>query len=283
MATGVNIRSAWVFKKGPAAQGHDEIRKQCSLPANSYEMWSAWWFDSGTALTKDLADTLTISDSITNLLGKQFTDTLTLSDSLDKTYNLNKSDTLLTSDQISKLTEMTRGDYYYITDSFSTVLIRNLVKELSDSIRLTDNKSIGSEKKVSDSVSLSDSINKQVSKLCNDTITFLDNLLKENKKNITLSDVFNITDAVIKESGYIRTLSDSVAISDQVANIYMDRVLKMINSIYPFAYLSGNSHKHLSIKTSTRKSETVVPEVTRELIVKYSSRKNLKIISRYGL
>ena len=168
-------------------------------------------------------------------------------------------------------------------DSYNVLLIRNLVKELFDSITLTDNKSIGSQKEVSDSVSLSDSINKQVSKLFNDTITLLDSLLKENKKNITLSDVFNITDAVLKEAGYIRTLNDSVTISDQVANIYMDRVLKMINTIYPFAYLSGNSHKHLNIKTSIKKSETVTPEVTRELVVKYSSRKNLKIISRYGL
>lgn len=250
------------------------------------QTWYHFWFDSidaGSVLNKSISDILSITDSLTKLTSNRITESISTTDSIDREYFITKSDTLLTSDQKSQLISKIQSDNLYLLDSYDVLSIRNLVKELSDSLSLVDNKTTLFEKVLGEQVNLSDSVNKQVYKLYNDTIGALDNLLKENKKNISLSEVLNISDTVSRQGLFSRTLTDNITTYDIASNIYLDRILKIVNTINPFLSISTISYKNLNISSSMQKSDTIIPEEVRELNIKSSSRKNLKILSRHVL
>lgn len=250
------------------------------------QMWYHFWFDSvnaGSVLNKSISDTLSVTDSLTKLPGNRITESISTTDSIDREYFITKSDTLLTSDQKSQLISKIQSDNLYILDYYNVLLIRNLVKELSDSLSIVDNKTTLFDKVSPEHVNLSDSVNKQVYKLCTDTLGALDNLLKENKKNISLSEVLNISDTVSRQGMFSRTLTDNITTNDIASSLYLDRILKIVNTINPFLSISTISYKNLNISSSMQKSDTITPEEVRELNIKSSSRKNLKILSRHGL
>jgi len=165
----------------------------------------------GAALTKDLADTVTLSDAIVKApkLGKA--DTVTLSDAIAKAMGLNKADIATLSDAVSKKPGKFVADTVTLSEGFNALKILALF--LADTVTLSDSitrKAMGLGK--ADTVTLSDSAGKSVAISKSDTVTLTDAISKKPGK--ALADTVTLSDNVGKGIG--KALADTVTTADAI-------------------------------------------------------------------
>lgn len=186
----------------------------------------------GSALTQNLADTISFSD-ITGLeLGKMNNDTLTLTDSLIKGVEKTNNDTISLSDSkllqlgkfmsdiltLSDAISIERGIIINLADSLSlsdNVSLKEIGKALTDILTLTDIISKESNLSKNDSLSLTDSVFKDITKTLSDQITLSDTILKN--ISLSLSDGISLVDAILIEKVLLLQLADSITFSDTVS------------------------------------------------------------------
>lgn len=151
--------------------------------------------DSNTrtsTFSRSLADSATITDAISNKPTKNLSDTITTSDSSLRSISKALSDTVTSSDSTSKAVVSNRSDSVVISD----VIIKSPAKILADSVTPSDIISKLPTKKLSDSVTTSDAIVRSTVLNKSDTVI--------------VSDAFNTT------SVYVKTLGDTVVVSDGI-------------------------------------------------------------------
>lgn len=132
-------------------------------------------FSSSTLWTQALADTITLSDSLSkHSIGKALADTITLSDGISRVWHsfLSLSDTITISDSVKDTVGKALSDVITVTDSIGMAF----GKALSDIITLSDSISNGIRLVFADTITLSDSIIKTIGKKLNDIITLSDSL-----------------------------------------------------------------------------------------------------------
>lgn len=147
------------------------------LAGNEANLVAYWPFEAslgGTALTQNLSDTITLSDSLSSkAVGKSFSDSITLSDALVNAVGKILADTVTLSDAIVNGVGKVLSDTITLSDSLTQ---KTIGKVLEDTIALTDSIVKAFSKTLSDTVTLTDSIVRGMVKLLSDTITLSDRL-----------------------------------------------------------------------------------------------------------
>lgn len=92
----------------------------------------------GTAHTKNLNDTITLSDTVVKRVVSAKADTITLSDAVAKTVGITKSDSITLSDAIAKAVALTKADSLAMSD----VVAKAIGLASADTISLSDNISV---------------------------------------------------------------------------------------------------------------------------------------------
>jgi hypothetical protein len=190
----------------------------------SWSMSSHWWGigavslkpAAGGQLTKNLDETLTLSDAVVRGFGMSRADSLTLSDAIVKSFGMSRSDTITLSDAIAKLISTTKADTITLSDSFNAII--TLILALSDTITLSDarTRAIGLSK--ADSITLSDAIAKAVAFTRADTITLSDSINVIKALILSLSDSITLSDAATKSPRLSET--DMITLSDVISKAY---------------------------------------------------------------
>jgi len=192
-------------------------------------------------ILKPLSDSFSLSDIL--LRGRLLTDSISLTDlGIVKSTTKQLSETISLSDLIQKKTSHFLFDGFSLSDSLSKqssklltdnisltdYLIRGRI--LTDTISLTDNLTKQSSKLLTDNISLSDSFAKQTLKLLADTLSLVDSIAKQSSKLLT--DNISLSDVIIRG----RILVDTISLSDSLSKrtwkqlsetiSLIDRVLK---------------------------------------------------------
>ncbi len=167
----------------------------------------------GTAHTKDLNDSITLTDSEINSIGLAKSDSIAISDAFLKEFGLNKSDTVSLVDSLeNKEIGLNKSDSTSLTDSLAS---KDMGLSKSDTINLSDAVAKVINIAQSDTISLSDNFNSLLILLLalSDTINMADSIAKE--AGLAKSDALTISDAIItKEIGLNK--ADSISISDSL-------------------------------------------------------------------
>ena len=112
----------------------------------------------GTAHTKNLSDTITLSDAISKAPGLGKTDTAALSDAVAKAVGKLQSDTITLSDATARSVVVARADTLTLTEANT----KAVGKQQTDTITLSDFEShisgTGHTKSLSDTITLTDAI-----------------------------------------------------------------------------------------------------------------------------
>lgn len=132
---------------------------------------------TGNNLTKDLADSISVNDSIGKGAELAKADSISVSDAQAKDIGLNKSDTIAISDSIANKVEKNLSESVSVSDSIS----KEPQKNLSDTVNVSDSKSFSIGKNLSDFVSVSDSFSRVV------------NWFKEIADSISVNDEISIS------------------------------------------------------------------------------------------
>ena len=190
-------------------------------------------FESGTAHEKALADSISMSDANSNLTGKALSDSVTMSEQFSSVsaYIRALNDTMNLSDANVKGISVNKEDSITLTDVFSKSLI--YLRSLSDSITLSDTIAKSIEIPRSDTMGLSDLRVSGVGLARSDSIILTDNhvsiiitLILNLSDSISMSDshtkgietskadTINLTDDFSRVISYLRSLSDSITLSD---------------------------------------------------------------------
>lgn len=241
MAIGVKLKSAWAFKKGPSAQGHDEVRKQTSIPANNYPMWEAWWLSSDSVLlTKNLTDSLTITETVSlqSVVVRIITDGLTITDNLS--------------------------------------VERNIIRQIEDSLSLSDTL-ISKEafKSFSDSFIISEQLAKEINKTQEDYIVISEVFNKDQNK--VFSDLVILTEDISKQVELNK--SDSLSFIDSLSQ-FIDRILVIISRIFGRTLnMSSSIYKNLIIDSSiTSNSVNIVNGIELDtMTIESTIKRNLTL------
>lgn len=167
---------------------------------------------AGSALTKDLTDTVSLSDALVKAPNLIKTDSMTMADSRSGRPNLIKSDTLTLSD--SKVTTFGK----VLTDSFT---IADMLGKLC-----------GLNK--AETISLADSLVKVFGKALTDNATLSDVLIKTSGKSLT--DLVTASDLLAKTIGLQKT--DTQVLSDMLARV---AVLNKADTLTLFDFLSKSA------------------------------------------
>lgn len=169
----------------------------------------AFGANGGSALTKNLSDTMTVADSIVKTPNLIKTDSMTMADSRSGRPNLIKSDTLTLADSKSTMTGK------ILTDSFT---ISDVLRKLCSLSK-------------ADTVSLADSLVKILGKNLTDNATLSDVLIKTTGK--TLTDLVTASDLLAKTIGLGK--SDTQLLSDLLTRV---AVLNKADTLTVFDFLS---------------------------------------------
>ena len=130
-------------------------------------------FAAGTAWTKSLSDTITLSDALSSkAIGKVLADTITISDAISRVWHafLSLSDTITITDSIGKLFTKVQTDIITLSDNVS----KTVGKVFTDTVTVTDNLFKAIAKGLADTITISDAIIKGLRKIFSDTITISD-------------------------------------------------------------------------------------------------------------
>ena len=149
----------------------------------------------GTAWTKNLSDSFSISDSISKAFGQV------------------QSDSMAVADVIGNAPSKNLVDSVSITDSFDRTV--DYVRVFNDLISITDSLAKESGLNLTDTLAIADSINiiKFLNIILNDTVTIGDAIAKG--ITLTKSDTQTITDGLVKFFGMNK--SDAVILADSIS------------------------------------------------------------------
>jgi hypothetical protein len=193
-------------------------------------------------LTKDLADSITLTDSIIRetRFARLLADSVTMIDTptREAVYNRTIPDSITLNDVIIKSISVVRDDTVTMSDGFSYVL--NIIggMALADALSLSDNIEAKAFSKVlSDSITLVDAVypvdSAVLSQVINDSVTMSDSIISKQLTKV-LSDTIILTDsrsnlvAIYPEDGVTITdsssvtkllqqlLDDSITLSDEI-------------------------------------------------------------------
>ena len=171
---------------------------------------------TGVAWTKSLSDTVAIADSIKKGIGVKRADNVALADSFGRQVDFVRTptDTVAIADVISKAIEIPLGDAVAITEA---ALVKDIGKGLADQVVITDSftRVVNFLRDLSDTVDITDSVSKAVSIPLSDVVAIADAISKE--PGLVLADQVTIADAISKQFGL--TLADSVAIADVIIKL----------------------------------------------------------------
>ena len=177
------------------------------------------YVSSGSALTKILSDTISLSDVITKNLGLNKPDTINLSDSIIKKLGLNKSDSISMSDTFINSFGLNKSDTINLSDGFSNVA--SFLRTFDDTISIADNFSNVASflRTLDDTINIADEATKEIGLNKDDTITLADNFSNVVSFLRTFDDTVNITDGFSNVVSFLRTYSDTVNIADDFSKV----------------------------------------------------------------
>ena len=221
---------------------------------------------SGNNLTKDLSDSITLSDNDAPELAinKNIADSVTLSDSDSYESAINKSiaDSVTLSDGQTTEAALERriDDSVTLSDNETTELAIN--KAIDDSVTLSDDDSDkvlaqALEKTLADAITLSDDDSNKIlaqalTKEIDDTVTLSDSDIRETGLNKSIDDVVVLSDNETTEAAYNRGVDDTVTLSD---NDTVERLIEI--NIDDSITLSDNDTEELS--------QTLVKDIDDEI------------------
>lgn len=139
--------------------------------------FTLYWDDlrpGGTLYTLTLTESLTLTDSLIKKATKLCSETLTIADTFLKSLSRQFSETLILTDTVEK--------------------IKIYLKELTESVSLTDVFRGIANKVLQETISLTDSISKLQNKVISETITLADSIIKKIHK--TFTETLTLTDVV---------------------------------------------------------------------------------------
>ena len=187
----------------------------------------------GSVLTKDLSDTVNLSEARVVTADKALSDTTNLSESFSRVVEFLRTytDTTNLSESISKAFDKASiSENITLSDSFSSLIEKIL--ELSDNLNLSDSMTKLFESVKADITNLSDLLTKDISTNRSDNISISEQyvnsleLLKEdsvtlndiltNFPNVGLADAIDLIDSLIND--FALSSSDSISISDVLIN-----------------------------------------------------------------
>ncbi len=165
---------------------------------------------------KPESDSTTLTDEITTKgIGLFKDDSVTLSDVFSRvsSFILGPSDSVTLTDQLSNSVGKSFADSITLSDAKALVV----AKGFTDSLTLSDATVRGVGKVFSDSSTLSDDLtSKTIGVFLSDSITLSDVLALVGQFVLSLSDTITLTDTATTTAGYSRTASDSVTLSDDI-------------------------------------------------------------------
>ena len=188
---------------------------------------------AGGALTKDLADTINLSDlsvflfglnksdsmSISDAqiknIGRPTTDTISISDGIAKNVGLSEFDFITMSDGVTKAPRLYKSDNVSLSDNISKVA--TFLRSLNDTINLSDEttKSYGTIK--TDTITMADNLASFIIAIIlnlNDTVNLSDDIVKN--VGAVQSDTINISDNFNRVIAYLKSFDDAIALSDLI-------------------------------------------------------------------
>jgi hypothetical protein len=212
----------------------------------------------GLLFQQIIDDSVSFTDSIISEFSLIESDVFTLSESIEKGIFINESDLLTYSDLIAK----EQGLMFTDPLSFTESLVKQLDKGIIDNVLFTELVSKSIDVKRSDSLTLSDIFDKIFN------------------KSLFISDIVSYSDSLLKEYSFFRNFDDSVNLTDNLRDRFLDRVLVIINRLSSATLnLSPVNHKLMNIESSIySKTPTIESEITSDVIsIESTIRKNLTI------
>jgi len=199
---------------------------------------------------ENLTDVVTLADSVTKKVSKTLSDSLTLAEVFDKTYNAKKtlSEQLTLYDADTKLFSKTVSDALSLEDVKQT----SVDKSLSDAITLVDSKALKTSLvkedvltiaeataksfsiTLSDSVSLNEETTKSSSKTISNSLELVDEINRNTSKSF--SDALTLAEEVSVKTIVIKTLTDSMSLSDEVGPFSVGKALSDELTLYDADY-----------------------------------------------
>lgn len=177
---------------------------------------------AGSALTKNLTDTMSLGDVLSKAAGKILLDSMSMADSSGKTSHRFLIDTMSMTDSLSKLTAKILADSFSISDSIVVSIVLSLT--LSDTESISDSMFKSAGIKRSDTIVLADAMISNNVKNIIDTMILTDTIRNSLSKNLT--DVMLINDSLMKALGLNKT--DVMAITD----VLFKSAVKSINEVF---------------------------------------------------
>jgi len=165
---------------------------------------------------KGFSESLSISDDFQYLRGLLLSETLTLSDAKAFTYGKNLSNTLSISDAIARTFGWKLSDSCAVSDAIATLKYIN--RNFSETLTISDDFKYLRGLDLSDSVSFSDSKSFIYGKNLSNTVTLNDLIRRQIGFIRTFSDTIAISDSCITSlyTAYFKTLSDTLALNDLI-------------------------------------------------------------------
>lgn len=182
--------------------------------------------------SRQLTESVTLSDNLTKLLLRIVTETISISDVLDLVVVFVKelSETLTLTDTVAKLTGKPLTEGVTLTDTQTHAITRSLIESLS----LTDLVSRLTSKTINESITLSDAITTAIVfvKLLTETLSLSDSTLKT--VNRSLLEGLTLTDTIPRDT--YKTFLESLGIADtftsESVSIVVARITEVILSAY---------------------------------------------------
>lgn len=230
---------------------------------------------SGTSLTKSLSDALSISDLMarTAVFQRTVSDIFSLSDLISKKQGKILSEALSISDDFDYLRILLLSNTLSISDS----RIFDYGKGLSNILTISDSRIFGYGKGILDTLSIADTIItlKYFLRNLSDTLTIsddfdylrgfdtYDSLLISDSKKFTygknLSNILTLNDLIRNNVGYIRTVSDTLTISDLcVTSLYTAYFKVLVDTLTLNDLIRTRTYFNRSVCENLTMTETLV-------------------------
>lgn len=173
-------------------------------------------YSTSTNWTKDLTDTVTITDTLAKATTRLLSEVATITDSILHSIIRLLSESTTISDVLTVL----RVKVQDLTESFtaSDSILRSMIKPLAEAPTITDLITKAHDRIVMDVATISDTLQKLADKALAEVIAITDSILRS--ITYVLSEVLTITDVLAASFTYLKTLSDSTTISDILSRAF---------------------------------------------------------------
>ena len=187
---------------------------------------------TGVQYTLELADTVSVSDTITKTPEKSVTETLSLNEkTATKSITKHLADTASVTDAIYKTPAKTVADTVSISDKISKIPM----KKLADTLSMYDSLAKSVVKKIVDSLLMSDTIYKLAFKCFSDQVIITDAVVREITKKIF--DTINVSDTLHR--GTAKTLTEKISLEEYMGWVYpyldphkpLDRLIAVLDML----------------------------------------------------